>query len=740
MGVIKPESLTTDDRGSLIVAGGNGLQEEEQSFSSMWRTITKRRLIILCSTAVIFTAVAVHTLRLKPVYESVVVLQIDPGRTSNLGLEDVVGEKPGSEDADSRTQTEVKLIQSDTVASRVIEAQGLAKRPEFAGASASRTQVTDLRSLSPAERQSLLGRFKGSLRVHVLAGTQLVEVRYQSTDPKLAAEIANAVAQQYIKRNLLTHYDSAVQVSSWLSKQMEELQANAVDAQEKLADFQKQNNILGADENDNIVTDRLKLLNQQVMEAEADRIIKEARYRMAQSGDPELLGVSPTLQMLRGQEGELKAQLAELNSKFGGGYPKVHETQAQLTRLESAIATEGANLGKKLEDEYLAAAKTEGLLRSQFEEAKGEAYKLNEHAVQYSVLRHEVETSRQLYDTLQQKLQVAGVTAGLNSNYITIVDPADVPSSPILPNVQSNLIVGLFAGLVTGLLLAFAIEAFDDTLSTAAELELCTGLPVLCSIPVNLPQSRPKAGLGEVEKASVAVPMLVSHPRSQAAEAYRGLRSAILLSTPEMQPKVIAIVSSIAAEGKTTVTANLGVSFAQQGESVLLIDADLRRSSLHAQFGLPPAPLGTSTLLTQRATEAALLTPLESLPNLKLLPAGPHPPNPAELLGSKRMVEVLQAFSAEYDRIIIDTPPILSVADSLAVSHFADAAVLVVRSAIARKKAILRVRELLQRANSNLVGVVFNCANLRLESYYGAQRTKYGKAMNAYYHSDDQAE
>jgi capsular exopolysaccharide synthesis family protein len=204
-----------------------------------------------------------------------------------------------------------------------------------------------------------------------------------------------------------------------------------------------------------------------------------------------------------------------------------------------------------------------------------------------------------------------------------------------------------------------------------------------------------------------------------------------------LQAKIIAVVSSIATEGKTTVTANLGIAFAQRGESVLLIDADLRRSSVHTQFGLPNAQYGTSTILTQGMNDRTILTPVASLPNLKLLPAGPHPPNPAELLGSKRMIEVLEAFSGEYDRIIIDTPPVLSVADSLALANLADAVVLVVRSGVARKKAVLRVRDLLLRANSNLVGIVFNCVNLQLEHYYHAHGLHYGKAMRNYYSSGD---
>jgi capsular exopolysaccharide synthesis family protein len=736
---MKLDSSGSDSGSALAPMGGDGFREEELSLNSIGRTIFKRKLIILCVTAIIFCVVAVHTLSMTPVYESTVRLQIDPTRSSNLGLDDVINERLGSSDS-SRLQTEVRLIESDTVAMRVINALGLAKQPAFAGKSAPATTVSDPLAMSARDRQRLLRAFKGSLKVQILPGTQLVEVRFHSTDPKLATDTANAVAEQYMQRNFQTRYEGAAQVSIWLAKQMEDLQAKAVEAQKKLAEFQKQNDILGADENDNIVTDRLKLLNQQLTDAEADRIVKEARHRLAQSGDPELIASTvptATLQLLRGQEADIKSQLALLNAKYGSGYPKVHELQAQLNKLDTSIAAEIKNVGKRLEDDYLSAVKTESLLRKQFEDQKNAAYQLNEHAVQYSVLKHEVETSSELYDTLQEKLKVAGVTAGLNSSYISVVDRAEVPATPVAPQVQANLVLGFFGGLITGLLIAFFVESIDDTVSSSSELESFIALPVLCSIPVDQPLSRPKISPGKAEKDVLLGPLLLNNPRSAASEAFRGLRTALLLSSPDRQPKVIAIVSSLAAEGKTTVAANLGISFAQRGESVLLIDADLRRSTMHAQFGLPTSRHGTSTVLTQGPDVRAILTPLESLPNLKLLPAGPHPPNPAELLGSKRMVEMLKTFSAEYDRIIIDTPPILSVADSLALANLADAVVMVVRSGVARKKAVLRVRDLLRRTNSNLVGIVFNCVNLKLEQYYYAHGANYGKTMRNYYNDPE---
>lgn len=731
------DSLVAAKGTALMPPGGAPSLDEEVSLTEMRRTILKHKRLTLCTAAVIFGLVCLYTFTKAPVYEGVSRLQIDPSRSSDLGLDDMLSEKLGTGDSNSRIQTEVKVLQSDTVAMRVIDTLGMAKKPAFAGALANNIKVTNPMEMSPEDREQLLSKFQKKLDVQVLSNTQIVEVRFRSTDPKLATAVANALVDQYMQRNLQSRYDGTTQVSNWLSTQMEDLQTKSAEAQHKLSEFQKQNNILGTDENDNIVIDRLKLLNEQLTEAESDRIVKEARYRLAKTGNPELIAAvipSTTLQVLRTQDAELKAQLAQLNSKYGSGYPKLGELQSQLVKLNAAIAEEINNVGKRLEDEYLSAVKTESLIRSQFNEQKDKAYQLNEHAVQFAVLKHEVENGQELYDTLQMKLKMAGVTAGLSSSYIGVVDRAEIPYKPVQPKVPLNLMLGLFGGLFTGLVAAFVVDSLDDTLSSSEELESCIALPVLCSVPTTEFDSRSKAASIDATKS---LPTLVSYPQSPAAEAFRSLRSSLLLSSPDRQPRMIAVVSSLPAEGKTTVSVNLGISFAQCGESVLLIDADLRRSTMHAQFGLPHSYDGITTILTQGMNDRAILTPLEALPNLKMLPAGPHPPNPAELLSSKRMLEVLEAFSAQFDRIIIDTPPILSVSDSLPLANIADAVVLVVRSGVARKKAVLRARSLLERANSNLVGIVFNGVNLQLEHYYYAQGAGYGKTLKNYYRDEN---
>lgn len=713
-------------------------QSDEISITEIWRIFYRRKWVTVVTMLIVFGLSALYTFLRPPIYESTATLQIDPNRTAQMGMQDLLSGSLFS-DGDRLIGSEIRVMESDTVAAMAVKEMNLVKSPNFMEAEDAKLFPEDPAQMTPAQRKKVLGAVKTGLTIKAIPNTNLVSLNYQHGNPKFAADVLNGLIRAYIERAFMSRHEGAAMVSNWLSGQMDDLKKETESAQHKLADFQKLHGILGSDEDNNIILDRLKQLNQQLTDAEADRIVKEAHYRIAATGDPELMvSIAPTsLQNLQMQQADLRLQLAQLRSKYGAGYPKVGETEAQLRKLDINVASEVSNISKRMKGEFDTASRTEAMIRGEFEDQKKEAYKLNENVVEYAILRHEVESTATLYDTLQLKLKGADVSSGLSASFISVVDPADVPVVPVLPKKNVTMLLGIFGGLILGCMLSFLFESLDDTLSSSEEVESYTALPVLCSIPVNQLQGRLKAGSGEGEKAVPLAPMLVNYPRSQSAEAFRGLRSSILLSSPDRQPKVITVVSSLATEGKTTVSVNLGISFAQHGESVLLIDADLRRSTMHAQFGIPRTRHGTSTILTQGMSDSAILTPLESLPNLKLLPAGPHPPNPAELLGSKRMAEVLETFSAEYDRIIIDTPPLLSVSDSLALANVSDAVVLVVRSGVARKKAILRVRDLLQRANSNLIGIVFNGVNLHLEHYYHAQGSYYGKAMPNYYDDEE---
>jgi len=699
----------------------------------IWRILVKRKFVILAFLALCLLAASAYIFLKRPVYEAVARVHIDPSQSTNMGLEDLVEEKLSSTDTNSRIQTQVKILDSDTVALQVMQQW---KLPGTIGYGMPKVKIgTNVADLSPLDREKLLKTFHRNLKAQVLPNTQLVEVHFHNPDPKLATDLANSIVDSYIERNFQSRFQATMQVSDWLSKQMEELKTKANNAQDELALFQKQHNILGADENDNIVTDRLRQLNQQLTDAEADRILKEARYRMAMSGNPELVAAvvpSTTLQVLRTQQAELRSQYAQLSTKFGSGYPKVPELQGQLAKLDTEIQGEVQNIGRRLEEDYRSAQQAENMIHSRFDAQKKEAYELNSSSTGYAILKHEVESSRDLYDSLQLKLKEAFVTAGLSSSNVSVVDRAAIPGKPVSPDVPVTLALGLFGGLLGGVALAFVWESLDDTITTSDDVE-ATKLPSLGSIPwVNLKSYKPTTAILSSNGHDL---FMLKRPQSNAAEAIRSLRSTLLLASVDRQPKVIVVTSGFPQEGKTTTATNCALALAQKGARVLLVDADMRRSRVHHEFQLA-GDTGLSTLLSGNSGPESVQKPLSELPTFSVLPAGPKPPAPAEMLASRRMQEMIQSWTADYDHILIDTAPLFPVTDALVLASLADAVLVVARSGFTRKKALERMRNVLTRINANVAGVVLNGVNLKLEHYYsGPYRYGYkNHYYEGYYH------
>jgi capsular exopolysaccharide synthesis family protein len=718
--------------GEELNATDDGLSLAEIKFV-LW----KRRLAIGACTLVTILLVGLYTFLKKPMYESVAQLQYDASQSGSLGLEDLISKKLSDGDGDVRLQSQLVILQSDKVSMQVIKDLSLARRPDFAGKMATPVSTLDPAQMRPNQLDELLKRFHESAKYEVLPKTQIVEVRFRSTDPQLATDGVNTIVDDYLERNFQSHYDGTMQVSKWLSKQMDELKTNAEDAQRKLADFQKQNDILGPDVNDNIIIDRLQQLNEQLTQAEADRILKEARYRLASTGNPELVAAvvpSTTLEILRTQEADLKAQSAQLQSKFGQGYPRMRELTSQLNKLDDSIAEEVRNVEERLHDEYLAANKTESMVRGTLEAQKQEAFRLNRKAAEFATLKHEVESSQALSDTLQLKLKEAAVTAGLASADISIVDRGRVPAHAILPKPPLYLALALFGGLLGGIVLAFSLEALDDTITTSEQIQKWGSLPALATIPFSPANAKKIRSSGEGTEGSVGLATLKS-PNSGVAEAYRALRSSLMLANVDHPPKVIVIGSAFPAEGKSITSCNCAIALAQRGKRVLLVDGDMRRSSIHKIFGVDGRK-GLSTLLAGVSGSECILTPASDLDTLFVLPAGQTPPNPAEMLASQRMALMLKSWAADYDHVVIDTPPMIAVSDALPLAAQADAVLIVVRAGVSRRKALQRLSETLARINAKVVGVVLNAANPQLEYYYSGPRY-YGYSYEGYGHESE---
>ncbi|HST10715.1 MAG TPA: polysaccharide biosynthesis tyrosine autokinase, partial [Terriglobales bacterium] len=379
----------------------------------------------------------------------------------------------------------------------------------------------------------------------------------------------------------------------------------------------------------------------------------------------------------------------------------------------------------------------ESMLREEFDKQKQEANKLNESAIEYTLLKRDVDVNRQLYEGLLEKLKEAGVTAGLKSNNIRVVDVARTPTYPTEPNIPRNLAFALMLGLTSGIGLAFLLENMDNTVRTTEQAQVISGLPALGMLPMGSKNGTDSAGKKLLTLASSreAVELVTqARPQSQMAESYRALRTSLLLSNLGTPPKVIMITSARPQEGKTTTSINTAIVLAQKGVRVLLVDADLRRPSVHKTLGMGPRS-GLSNVLTGSITLEHAITRSPILSNLFVLPAGTPPPNPAELLASSNMRDLLTDLREHYDHIVIDTPPTLSVTDAVVLSQRVDAIILVIRSSKTTKQALRRSRDILMQVNARITGVLLNAVDLSSPDYYYYYEYQ-GKYHDSYYRED----
>lgn len=713
------------------------LPAHESAIGEYVRVLIKRKWLILACVGTIFSVVAIASLRMTPVYEAGGTIEINKPDAS-LNFQNSATFSLDYFDP-TELETELKILQSDLLALQVIRELNLDRRPEYGGgASAARSSSLDLApdpmQGDPARASAVLGGFKGSLRVALVPNSRIIEVHYRSSDPQLAASIVNTLMQTYVENNFKSRFESTMQASDWLKKQLVDMQMNVETSQEKLVRYQKEHEILGIDEKQNIITAKLDELNKALTTAESERMDKEAQYRMVESGDPDVVassangsaeaGSSQTpsglLEGLRSRQADLRIQAADLSTQFGPSYPKLAQLNNQLKEIDVQIQGEMKKITAKVRGQYLTSLQRENMLREALEKQKQEANKLNESAIEYNLLKRDSDTYRALYEGLLQKMKEATVSAGLKSNNFRIVDGARPPRAPIEPNVPRNLLFALVLGSATGVGLAFLLEGMDNTIRTTEQAQMISGLASLGMIPLGSKSAREGANPKRLVIASSkeAVELVTQvRPQSQMAESYRALRTSLLLSNLGSPPKVIMVSSALPQEGKTTTSINCAVVLAQKGVRVLLIDADLRRPSIHKTLGMGPRS-GLSNVLTGSTSLEQTISRTAVLPNLYVLPAGTPPPNPAELLASPNMRDVLAKLATEYDHIVLDTPPCLSVTDAVVLSPRADAVVLVIRSGKTTKQALRRSRDILAQVNAKVVGVLLNAVDLSSPDYY----------------------
>ena len=694
--------------------------------------LRKHQWLILSVLLAVVTIVTIASFKMQTVYVAAARVEIDRENSYILPFRDVMPQESYL-DMDNYIETRAKILQSETLALMTIRSLELEKHPEFAAApEKGRARASQIPGeADPREKPKVLDDFLDRLGVRRVRNSRLLEVQFEAHDPKLAAKVVNAHLANFVEHNFQTRYDSTVQASNWLATQLDELKITVEKSEDSVVAYERENQIWAIDEKQNITTQKLSDLNRELTLAQADRMRKQADYSLARSGKMDVIPAvrdSRVIQSLLEKRAQLNNQYAEALAQFGPKYPKVLRLEAQLKEQARSLQQEKLNIVGRIGSEYRAARKREALLSEALESQKTKTNLLAQKLVQYNILKREAETNKQLHEGLLQRIKEAGVSAGLRSSNIRVVDPALVPSKPARPRKALNILLASFVGLLGGVGLAFFREYLDNTVKTPDDVEYLTQLPSLAMVPAlasvnghsrksRAPQL-PKSLSLEVKEPRVE---LISHerPRSPISEAFRALRTSLLLSQAERPPQVILVTSALPLEGKTTAAANLAITLAQLGDRTLLVDADLRKPGIAKALNLAEGKrTGLSSYLAGASTLQEITVAHPDIANLAAIPTGPIPPNPAELLSSQRWRDAIASLRRDFKFIIVDSPPILSATDAVILSVLADSALLVVRSGETPKEAVTRARDLLVGVRCRLLGVVLNAVDFASPYYY----------------------
>jgi polysaccharide biosynthesis transport protein len=718
-----------------------------------WRIVQKRRWIILSVIVIVFTVALIATLKETPIYRARALVEIEKENPNILTVQELFQLETIS---DNYLESQYKILQSESVARRVIERLHLDQVKEFnpsgarpehsrkAGGEAS--EKVNIRT-SDSE-QEILHRFASRLEVQPLRQSRLVQVSFESEQRELAAEIVNALTSGYIEQNLETRWNATQQATEWISQQLVGLKIKLEKSEEDLQRYAQANGLLflesGQGKTENIMDQRLRQLQEELTRAQAERYEKESHYQLLQSGDyGSLPGAvdNKLLQDLTGRLTELQTSYAQLATTFSADYPKVKQVQSQIDQTQTILDRERERVAERITNEYQAAERREALVHNAFAEEEQRSNQAAARAVQYNILKREVDTNKQLYEGLLQRMKEAGVSAGLKATNIRIIDPAMPPVSPAKPRVALNLALALLLGLAGGIAMAFVQEHLDNTFKTPEDVERFLQLPALGTIPALESLNGHRRGvysLGHrraprngdkrrVVRAGSCVRIDELATQSSALpEAFRSLRTSVLLSTANRPPRSLLITSAQPAEGKTTVATNLAISLAQLGQRVLLIDADLRRPSVHKVFQIASSP-GLVNYLAglQEWPQVAVATTVDGL---AAIPSGPVPPNPVELLSSELMRTLLREAAKSYTMVLIDSPPMLNVADSRVLAAQAEGVVLVAKGNATPRELSRRARAYAEDVGANVIGVVLNNVDVRGGDYdyYHYYKNYYG--------------
>lgn len=693
---------------------------KEFHLSEYWAVIVKRRRLIVVCLVLALVAGTLSTVLTKPKYKATVMLDIvrqQPALLSFMGSQGGIG-------ADAEfLPSQMQLMQSREVCERVVRRLNLLGDPGFNPKHFQHYRPDAKGQVKVPPQEDLLDAaldVQGNIDVNNLRGTSLVEVTYTAPTAKLAAEVANAIAESYVDWNADSRFKSLGQSAQFLTSQIGQAKAE-LDAREKeLLAYGRQKEILSSEPQGNPVLQKLDSSSRDLATATADRVGKEARYEEVRNTPPEALAeATGQLAQLRSDQEHLERDYADKLSVYKPEWPAMQQQKAQIEKgrqnIDKILADGAARAISAARAEYLTALRREENLKGMVKVQQSEALAQGGNAVEYRNLRVEIDTKRALLDNLLKQQGETELISRLREEQVTnirIVDRALPPDAPFKPSYKRYMIASLLLGASLGVGLAFFFSYIDRTLRTPEQVEQHLQLPSLGVIPaIGEVPSRFRAGRWRKgtggEEAEPKGPDLLPYedPRSPAAEAYRSLRTALLLSRAG-GVKTMVVTSAFPREGKTTTAVNLSIVLAQLGRRVLLVDADMHRARLHEVFRIPNR-IGLVSILAE-AMEPSRAIVKTNLTGVFVVPSGPGSPNPSALLASDAMRTFLDLAAANFDHVIVDTPPVLPVADTLVVAQYTDGVILCTRAGVTPRDQVARARDRILRSGVPILGVVIN--------------------------------
>lgn len=673
------------DPAVLEARGGHGLE-----IGDLIRIVSERRYIIIGAAVLGLVAAIAVSLLMTPLYRATALLEV------NSPSADVIAEASGENGSASSVNsqellaTQLGLLQSDTLARRVVQDLNLVSRPEFGGDAGPRDARVD-RAAAVLQANTLVESVEGSM---------LIRVSYSSPDAALAARVANALASGFISSGLERRYDSSSYARDFLSDQLEQTKTALEQSESALNTYAIRSGIFRTPgqvvdgtttEGSSLAVVNLQALNDALNQARIKRFEKEEAYkRGGELGQGDAITASADL---RRQRALLRAELQEKSRLFKSDYPEIQELNAQIAALDEGIRSESAtaltNRRNALFAEYKAALEAERSIAQQVAGYKGDVQQERGRAIQYNILRREVDTNRALYDALLQRYKEIGVAGGIGKSIVSLVDQAEAPRAPYRPNLPMNATVGLLAGIVAGILLAVVAHLLFDNIVTPSDVRDKLGLPVIGVIPTE------QGSEGSLLTA-------LNDPKSDVSEAYFSVRTALRFADPSGPPKSVLITSARPGEGKSTSAYAIASIFARSGARVLLIDADLRKPTFVSRQS---EGKGLAYLL---GSDELLATYIEQsrTDNLSLLPVGRYSGSAAELLGSTRLTQIFEQAVRDFDMVVIDGPPVLGLADALLLGALAEKTVIAIESRTARTGNVSEMIRRLSSSGTNIAGVI----------------------------------